>query len=156
MEEPMDRYAPLILPYVVKYDYIPKRFWNVQMERGPHLADCMSTGSPQNEEDSMSTVDPQNEDSMSTVNPQYKDYMSTVNPQYGDSMSTVNPQYEDSMSTVNPHLDDEADFRHVRLHQSGSRQGKKARHKRKQTGKLQQNKFCKDNGRLWNTRWQQT
>ncbi|XP_071808666.1 uncharacterized protein [Asterias amurensis] len=157
MEEPMDRYAPLILPYVVKYDYIPKRFWNVQMERGPHLADSMSTGSPQNEEESMSTVDPQNQDSMLTVNPQYNDYMSTVNPQYGDSMPTVNPQYEDSMSTVNPqygdsmstvnpHLGDKADFR---LHQSRSRQGKKARHKRKQTdGELQYIKPKKKKKRL--------
>ncbi|XP_038061874.1 zinc finger CCHC domain-containing protein 7-like isoform X1 [Patiria miniata] len=31
-EEPMNRRAPLILPYVVRYDQIPRRFWKVQMD----------------------------------------------------------------------------------------------------------------------------
>ncbi len=47
----MDRYAPLILPHVVKYDFIPRRFWNVQMDHGPPLTDSISKVNPQNEDE---------------------------------------------------------------------------------------------------------
>ena len=43
----MDRYAPLILPYVVRYDSIPKRFWNVQLDQPQPPGDMGSSVNPE-------------------------------------------------------------------------------------------------------------